>query len=127
MEIWQISRWDALPLVATFIGCLFDTADGILIGIALHLVILLYRYAFPVMHDHEENGVLTISIESDLFFPSAEKLSDQLMLYQELYSSKMVVIDLSKIAEIDSAATQSIKTTIQTFKKVKSHTMHILG
>ena len=98
MEIWQISRWDALPLVATFIGCLFDTADGILIGIALHLVILLYRYAFPVMHDHEENGVLTISIESDLFFPSAEKLSDQLMLYQELYSSKMVVIDLSKIS-----------------------------
>ena len=42
-EIYQISKLDCFPLVVTFIGCLFDTADGILIGIAVHLIILLYR------------------------------------------------------------------------------------
>lgn len=117
IQIWRISKLDAIPLGVTFIGCLFDTADGIIIGIAVHLVILLYRYAIPTLVDKEEGGVLSISIESDLFFPAAEKLADQLLLYQELYESKNVVLDLTKVTEIDSAAAQALKTTIQSSMK----------
>merc|ERR1712098_195249 len=55
----------------------------------------------------------TITIESDLFFPAAEKLGDQIMLYQELYKTKRVVLNLEKVDEMDSAAAQSIKSTIE--------------
>jgi MFS superfamily sulfate permease-like transporter len=92
VEIWRISKLDFIVLAVTFIGCLFDTADGILIGIAMHLVILLFKYAYPNMSDFvDENGVLTISFESDLYFPSAEKIEDQTILFQELYKSKVLV------------------------------------
>lgn len=126
IQIWRISKLDAIPLGVTFIGCLFDTADGIIIGIAVHLVILLYRYAIPTLVDKEEGGVLSISIESDLFFPAAEKLADQLLLYQELYESKNVVLDLTKVTEIDSAAAQALKTTIQSSMKVTITTQHLV-
>jgi len=53
----------------TFIGCLIDTSDGILIGIATHLVILLYHYAVPTIEDYEENGIVKIEIKSSLYFP----------------------------------------------------------
>ena len=119
VEIWRISKLDAIPLVVTFIGCLFDTADGILIGIAVHLVILLYRYAAPTLVDKEENGVLSISVESDLFFPAAEKLGDQILLYQELYKAQSIVVDLTKVSEIDSAAAQALKSTIESSMKVR--------
>ena len=90
VEIWRISKLDFIVLAVTFIGCLFDTADGILIGIAMHLIILLFKYAYPNMSDFvDENGVLSISFESDLYFPSAEKIEDQTILFQELYMSKV--------------------------------------
>ena len=118
VDIWKISRLDTIPLVVTFIACLFDTADGILIGIGVHLVILLYRYAIPKMVDKQENGILNISIESDLFFPAAEKIGDQMLLFQELYGAKNITLNLSKVFEIDSASTQALKSTIQSSMKV---------
>ena len=78
------------------------------------------------MTDSEENGVLTITIESDLFFPAAEKLGDQIMLYQELYKTKRVVLNLEKVDEMDSAAAQSIKSTIESSIKVCDFTVGFL-
>ena len=69
VEVWKISKLDFLPLLVTFIGCLIDTSDGILIGIATHLVILLYHYAVPTIEDYEENGIVKIEIKSNLYFP----------------------------------------------------------
>ena len=69
VEVWKISKLDFLPLLVTFIGCLVDTSDGILIGIATHLVILLYHYADPTIEDYEENGIVKIEIKSNLYFP----------------------------------------------------------
>ncbi|CAG5106612.1 Oidioi.mRNA.OKI2018_I69.chr1.g2919.t1.cds [Oikopleura dioica] len=118
VEIWRISKLDFVVLAVTFIGCLFDTADGILIGVAMHLIILLFKYAYPNMSDSvDENGVLTISFESDLYFPSAEKISDQTILFQELYKSQVIKLDFTKVERIDSAASQSVKKTIESLIK----------
>ena len=54
------------------------------------------------MTTEESNGVLIIRIKSDLYFPAAEKLGDQIMLYQELFSSKNVVLDLTEVGSMDS-------------------------
>ena len=68
-EIWSISKLDFMPFLVTFVGCLIDTSDGILIGIGIHLVILLYHYAVPSIKDYEEDGVVKVKINSDLYFP----------------------------------------------------------
>ena len=118
VEIWRISTLDTIPLIVTFVACMFDTADGIIIGIGVHLVILLYRYACPKMVDKQENQILHVAIESDLFFPAAEKIGDQLMLLQELYEAKSITLNLSKVSEMDSASVQAIKTSITSLSKV---------
>ena len=69
VEIWKISKLDFVPLFITFVGCLIDTADGILIGIGVHLVILLFHYAMPDITDKQENNVLKIQIRTNLYFP----------------------------------------------------------
>ena len=62
-------KLDFVPLLVTFVGCLIDTSDGILIGIGTHLVILLYHYANPTVADFEEDGKVKIQLKSDLYFP----------------------------------------------------------
>lgn len=61
------------------------------------------------MITEESNGVLIIRIKSDLYFPAAEKLGDQIMLYQELFSSKNVVLDLTEVGSMDSAEDDQIR------------------
>ena len=80
-EIWSISKLDFVPFLVTFIGCLIDTADGILIGIGTHLVILLYHYAVPSINDYEENGVVKIKINSDLYFPRIVSKYSEIQAY----------------------------------------------
>ena len=69
VEIWKISKLDFVPLSITFVGCLIDTADGILIGIGTHLTILLFHYALPDITDHQQNNILKIQIQTNLYFP----------------------------------------------------------
>ena len=91
-------------MLVTFIGCLVDTSDGILIGIATHLVILLFHYAIPTIEDYEQDGIVKIEIKSNLYFPSAEKISDQMNLYHGLYTSKNYEVDFKNCDELDSAS-----------------------
>ena len=68
-EILSISKLDFVPFLVTFVGCLIDTSDGILIGIATHLVILLFHYAVPIISDFEADGKVKVEFKSDLYFP----------------------------------------------------------
>ena len=49
---------------------------------------------------------------------SAERIADQLILYQSLYQSTEYELDFSKVKEIDSASTQAIKNGLQAGIKV---------
>ena len=72
------------------------------------------------MTTEEINGVLIIKIKSDLYFPAAEKLGDQIMLYQELFSSKNVVLDLTEVGSMDSAKDDKIRISTVFLKFLKN-------
>ena len=50
---------------------------------------------------------------------SAERIADQLILYQSLYQSENYELDFAKVKEIDSASAQAIKNSIQAGVKVR--------
>jgi sulfate transporter 4 len=132
VDLWVVSKLDWLIWVATFLFTMFLGVEiGILVGVALSLLILVYRAAFPriatlgklpetniyrnvAMYQEAETtpGVLVIRVDAPLFYFNVEGVTDY--LDEKLAKGKaehlsrgdklkFVVIDMSPSYEVDAA------------------------
>ena len=110
--IWQTSKLDILPYLATFVICLLVGLEyGILAGIFVSLVILLYQMARPkvfIVTKSTPHGYPFLYVKPDrsVFFPSIEymkvKINKELPDSQELSSRFAIVIDGEHMFRADS-------------------------
>lgn len=115
---WRLYRLDIVPLSCTFFLCFWDIANGIIAGIGVHLLLLLYKLSKPNQSslDDNQSGIITIRPQQGLYYPAAEYLTNQIeaAVYE---SAKVVTLDLSHISEIDSGTADVIKNNLNFVKK----------
>lgn len=141
LQLWSVSKFDWIIWVATFLFTLFLGVEiGILVGVALSLVVLIYKTAFPriaalgrlpgtsiyrnvAMYPDAESpkGMVLLRIDAPIFYANIEGIRDY--LNDKLQSDKAehlragdpvhyVIIDLSPSPDLDIAGVHLIQDLI---------------
>uniref|UniRef100_A0A182SMY9 STAS domain-containing protein n=1 Tax=Anopheles maculatus TaxID=74869 RepID=A0A182SMY9_9DIPT len=119
--MWRSKKTDLIPGIATFIACLALPLEyGILVGIGLNILFILYHAARPKIHMDQAVtpcGVKYLMLTPDrcLIFPSVDYVRN-LINKHGLKSQIPVVIDCTHIYGADFTAAQVIDTLIKDFK-----------
>jgi anti-anti-sigma factor len=119
------ARPDFIATVAALAGVLiFDTLPGLFIGVAISLLLLIYRASHPHiavlgkvpgttgqygdLERHPENqqqpGIVILRVESDLFFANADAVRQSVRAHAAEAGCKVVVLDAETVATIDVTA-----------------------
>jgi len=123
------ARVDFLAAVAAMLGVLvFDTLPGLFLGIAVSMVLLLYRTSKPnvavlgrvagdggvwvdrVRHPElpAEPGVVVVRVESGLFFTNADYVRQRIRSHVRSESPRAVVLDAETVPFVDVTAAQML-------------------
>ena len=126
------ARADFAAAVATLLGVLvFDTLPGLFIGIAVSLVLLLYRASRPYVavlartpsapgpgmwvdvarspHGTPTPGVLVARVESGLFFANADHVRERLRALAAEHEARAVVLDAETVPFVDVTAAAMLR------------------
>ncbi|HUI47193.1 MAG TPA: SulP family inorganic anion transporter [Acidimicrobiia bacterium] len=124
-----VTRADFIAAVAAMSGVLvFDTLPGLFIGIAVSILLLLFRASRPHIAElgkvagtrnqwtdrgrHPENsevaGIAVLRVEAGLFFANADDVRNTIKSYAARPGVTAIVLDAESIAGIDSTATQMV-------------------
>lgn len=122
--MWRSKKIDLIPAITTFLCCLFIRLElGIVIGIGINLLFLLYASARPTLRVHKATSIsgceyLVITPDRSLVFPSVEYVR-AVISKQGLREGTAVpvVIDSTHIQAADFTAARGIKTLIEDFSK----------
>lgn len=145
LQLWKVAKLDWLVWVATFLCTLFAGVEvGILVGVGLSLILVLYKTAFPrisaigrlpgtniyrniKMYPDAQTppGMCLLRIDAPIFFANVEGIRDYLS--DKLQSDKAehlragdpvhyVIIDLSPSPDIDIAGVHLFETLIADLK-----------
>jgi sulfate permease, SulP family len=126
------ARPDFLAAVAALAGVLiFDTLPGLFIGIAVSLLLLLYRASRPhvavlgqvpgmpgqygdlLRHPENEqpSGIALLRVEGGLFFANADAVASSIREHAKAPGVRAIVIDAETIAFIDVSAVAALANT----------------
>lgn len=116
MKLWKVGKIDLVPMFFTFVtSFLLGIEYGILIGIGISLLILLYPLARPSM-TVQYLDTLVIRFDQGLRFPSIEYVQTQIL--QEMNSGekpKSVILDCTHVSAVDYTTIQGIIELIADF------------
>ncbi|CAH0564609.1 unnamed protein product [Brassicogethes aeneus] len=125
--MWRTKKSDVIPAVVTFVTCLFLRLEiGIVIGISINVLFLLYasarptvsveKYTTPSGHDY-----LMVTPDRSLAFPSVEYVRSLVSKagVKQGSSSIPVVLDAKHIQGADFTAAKGIKSLLEDFHKRK--------
>ncbi|XP_046393558.1 sodium-independent sulfate anion transporter-like [Ischnura elegans] len=125
--IWKTKKIDLIPAVATFFSCLFIRLElGIVIGIGLNVLFLLYGSARPTVKVEKSLSssgfeYLLVTPDRSLVFPSVEYVRNLVTKagVKMGSSSIPVVVDSRHIQGVDFTAAKGIKSLIEDFENRK--------
>ncbi|XP_072098623.1 sodium-independent sulfate anion transporter isoform X1 [Mobula birostris] len=117
VTLWRVNKLDLLPFLASFLGCFWEIQYGILAGIALSGIILLYNVARPETKV-ADYGPVVVQLQSGFNFPAAEYVRD-LLCRQALEASppRSAILDCVHISSIDYTTVNSLRELILTFQQ----------
>jgi anti-anti-sigma factor len=118
------ARTDFLAAIAALIGVLvFDTLPGLFIGIALSLLLLLYRASRPhIAHlgrvrgtdqyvdlkrqpqNETDPGIVVLRVEGALFFANADAVRKEIRDYAAAPGTRAIVLDGETVPSVDVTA-----------------------
>ncbi|XP_077184318.1 sodium-independent sulfate anion transporter [Paroedura picta] len=115
--LWQVKRLDLVPLCVTFLLCFWEMQYGIVAGVLVSAVLLLYPIARPQikMYGHEK---IVLQPSGGLYFPAIEFLCDTLNK-QALSGSPLrtVILDCTHISNIDYTVVVGLTELLQQFRR----------
>ncbi|KAG8041128.1 hypothetical protein G9C98_002116 [Cotesia typhae] len=122
--MWKSKKIDLIPAVVTFVSCLFVGLElGVIIGISINLLFLLYASARPSLRVRKitipgEFEYLMITPDRSLSFPSVEYVRSAISKYGTREGIHIpIVIDATHIQAADYTAARGIKNIIEDFAK----------
>ncbi|XP_059804333.1 sodium-independent sulfate anion transporter isoform X2 [Hypanus sabinus] len=116
VTLWRVNKLDLLPFLASFLGCFWEIQYGILAGIALSGIILLYNVARPEIKV-ADYGPVVVQLQSGLNFPAAEYVRD-LLHRRALEASppRSAILDCVHVSSIDYTTVNSLRELILAFQ-----------
>jgi len=128
---WKTKKLDLIPFFITFAGCLLWSLEyGILVGIAVHLIFILYPVARPKLPveqitlerksevESPEVEVLLVKVGSDMQFPVAEYFRDVILkqcigndddVKNERTDKMAIVFDGSAVLYMDATVARNVQ------------------
>lgn len=117
--LWRINKWDLAIHLITFVCSLTVGIEyGILIGIGLSVLLLLYPMARPKINVMHQGNIVVVQPMQGLFFPAIEYVESKVIssaLSGE--KPKTAIVDMSHISGIDYTTIQGIKSLLIDGKK----------
>ncbi|XP_052664211.1 sodium-independent sulfate anion transporter isoform X2 [Harpia harpyja] len=99
--LWRVKRLDLVPLCVTFLLCFWEVQYGIVAGVLVSGILLLYSIARPPIKVSEGDALL-LQPGSSLHFPAIEYLRDVVCSRALAASpSRPIVLDCCHISSID--------------------------
>ncbi|XP_072761288.1 sodium-independent sulfate anion transporter [Anoplolepis gracilipes] len=125
--IWKSSKKDLIPMFVTFLFCLIIGVEyGILSGVGINLMFLLYPSARPTVHIDKcttDSGAdyLLVTPGNSLYFPAVDFIKQSVgnAGIKQGSSQVPVVVDCRYILGADFTAAKGIKTLINEFSNRK--------
>lgn len=132
------ARADFIAAMGAMLGVLiFDTLPGLVIGVVLSVLLLLYRISKPhvaVLGEvasspaqwgdidrHPDNrpvpGVVVVRVESPLIFANADTVQERLRGLTEVDGVRALVLDAAAVPTIDVTAAQMIRDLAETLRE----------
>ncbi|CAH1274414.1 SLC26A11 [Branchiostoma lanceolatum] len=119
VKLWRLQKMDLLPLVCTFFGTFIGIEWGILAGVGVSAMILLFPQARPgILVDNKD--VLILQPDRGLHYPGVDFI--RTLLYDRALKEKPyrpVVLDCSHMASIDYTTIQGIKEVLEEFNRMR--------
>ncbi|XP_001949549.1 sodium-independent sulfate anion transporter [Acyrthosiphon pisum] len=123
--LWKTNRRDLIPFTITFISCLIlDVEMGLLVGICVDLLCVLYRSARPSISIEKETNSghvkWVVRPSSGLLFPAVDYMRQRIIA--EMSSSErpnkpnLIIVDCVHFDKTDFTATQGIKSLMNELK-----------
>jgi high affinity sulfate transporter 1 len=135
-ELVKILRFNRVEFVFAFITLLgvllYGLLQGVFIGVAITFLVVLYQISMPYVatlgkvpgtnsfsdirrspNNEKLPGILIVRVDGSLFFPSLQKVTDEInkKILEEEGPLKLVVLSLSASPYIDLGATKMIRDT----------------
>ncbi|XP_041264999.1 sodium-independent sulfate anion transporter isoform X5 [Onychostruthus taczanowskii] len=112
--LWRVKRLDLVPLCVTFLLCFWEVQYGIVAGVLVSGLLLLYSVARPPIKV-SEGSVLLVQLGSSLHFPAVEHLRDMVCSRALAAASPpgSVVLDCSHVSSIDYTAVLGLAELLQ--------------
>ncbi|XP_067000175.2 sodium-independent sulfate anion transporter isoform X2 [Anabrus simplex] len=120
--LWRTKKIDLIPLFVTFFCCLFFSLEyGMLIGVGINLLFILYTTARPrVTIENIQNfshEILLITPDQSLVFPAAEFVRKKIVKVCLQYSSgTIVILNGRHIHHIDATMAKALQLLNQNLK-----------
>ena len=146
--LWKANNLDFWLMIATFVSTLiFGIEYGIIVGVGLSLIILIFRTSRPYVTELGkvpdsdfyrnrnrfeevviENEVLVFRFDAQLFYANASYFRDNLdqMADKKGMALKLIVLDSESINRIDSTGVEMLKERILFYQK-KGITFYFAG
>ena len=137
--LWKANNLDFWLLIATFISTLiFGIEYGIIVGVSLSLIILIFRTSRPYVTELGkvpnsnfyrnkdrfeevilEQDVLVFRFDAQLFYANASYFRDNLdeMTAKKGEALKLIILDSESINRIDSTGVEMLINQVQFYKK----------
>ncbi|XP_065591387.1 sodium-independent sulfate anion transporter isoform X2 [Cyrtonyx montezumae] len=115
--LWRVKRLDLVPLCVTFLLCFWEVQYGIMAGVLVSGILLLYPVARPPIKVLEQ-GVLLVQPGSSLHFPATDHLRD-IIRDRALAASPpcSVVLDCHHVSSIDYTVVVGLAELLQDLHK----------
>ena len=115
-RLWNVKKLDLIPLFVTFLVCFWYIPYGIIAGVLVSLLMLLYPISFPnvtftnfPLAGDVPRELLLIGIQSGLNFPCAEYIYEKLKKEINARDSLWIaVLDFQHVTELDFTAAQAL-------------------
>lgn len=137
--LWKANNLDFWLMLATFLATLFFGIEyGIIVGVGLSLIILIFRTSRPYVTELGkvpdsdfyrnknrfkeviiENDVLVFRFDAQLFYANCSYFRDKLdsMALEKGAGLKLIVLDAESINRIDSTGVEMLKERIKYYQK----------
>ncbi|XP_041696886.2 sodium-independent sulfate anion transporter isoform X2 [Coregonus clupeaformis] len=116
IQFWRTRKLDLVPFLTTFLLSFWEVQYGIVGGVVVSGVMLLYNVARPSIKV-SDHGVLVMELDSGLSFPSTEYLNT-VIYTQALQASppRSVVLDCHHVNTVDYTVVNELRDLLRQFK-----------
>ncbi|MGE3921264.1 MAG: SulP family inorganic anion transporter, partial [Gammaproteobacteria bacterium] len=124
LDYWRTSKTEGGIYGATFLVIvLVDLIAGVQVGIAAAMLIVLLRLAKTNLHFSSQtyDNIIRLSLDGNINFLSANKISELKSQFGDLKKNQYVILDLSRVNDMDSSGSESIVDLINRYHGTHLH------